>query len=175
MRISSTCLSILCSTVRFSSLVLFWSNCGKGLPVCCCCAAILLPSLKTQAPISLQLPSAYKNQKKKKPHTHTHNLTHSHNKTIPYFPFFSFPFPFQQREQTEPLGSAPTTPKPVQIAMQKTTLSYNLLFHTKESWRRRRRTRGTHCFERVQGHKMRKWNGWMYLWMNECMIFMNDR
>lgn len=110
-------------------LIQLWQGLTRLLLLCCHSSAFPenTSSNFSPTPLSIQKP------KKKKPHTHTHNLTHSHNKTIPYFPFFSFPFPFQQREQTEPLGSAPTTPKPVQIAMQKTTLSYNLLFHTKES------------------------------------------
>lgn len=58
-RISSTCLSILCKTVRLSSLVLFWSNCGNGFPVCCCCCCAIFFSLSFFFS-TFQIPSFYK-------------------------------------------------------------------------------------------------------------------
>ncbi len=166
-------------------LIQLWQGLTRLLLLCCHASAFPenTSSNFSPTPLNIQKP-------KKKKHTHTPtnttSLTHTTKQSptsLPFpflsFLFLSFPFLCQQRKQIEPLGSAPTTPKPFQIAMQKTTLSYNLLFHTKERWRRRRR-RGTHCFEREQGHKWAKMEwmkmyvwflwmiGWkcMYEWMN---------
>jgi hypothetical protein len=115
-----------------------------------CCHSSAFPENKSSnfSPTPLKIKKTP--PKKQNTPTHTTSLNHSHKKTIPYFsslpflflsfPFLSFPFHFQQREQTEPLGSAkPTTPKPFQIAMPKTTLYYNLLFQTKREMKKKKK------------------------------------
>jgi hypothetical protein len=112
-------------------LIQLWQGLTRLLLLCCHSSAFPENTSSNFSPTPLNI---QKPKKKKKAHTHTHNnLTHSltqqNNPLLPFpslsFPFLSSPslpfpsFPFQQREQTEPLGSAPTTPKPVQIAMQK--------------------------------------------------------